>query len=158
MKVSASDLAFALDICIDHGQAVPKILLVNHTWVRAFYAGEGVDDEPLKQLALHFNKVYREFCNDKNSRPLTAYDIHKLGASLKSTLDWLPISTKSFTFGKVCAVGKDELPEWLTKGDKPLISIKNEMVTYYEANPDYIVQPNLNFSTSVNYICIWSES
>ena len=146
MRLSPTDLAFALDVCIDHGQAVPKILRVNHTWVRAFYAGEGVDSEQLKQLALNFNKVYREFREDKKTRPLTGYDINKLGASLKSTLAWLPISTKSYTFGKVCMVGKDELPEWLTKGDKPFTATEKGL---YEANPNYVFQPNLNFSTPV---------
>jgi hypothetical protein len=146
MRMSATDLSFALDTCIDHGQVVPKILRINHTWIRAFYAGEGVDGEQLKQFALHFNKVYREFREEKSSRPLTGYDINKLGASLKSTLEWLPISSKSYTFGKVCVVGKDELPEWLTKGDKPLVATEKG---HYEANPSYVFQPNLNFSSAV---------
>ena len=146
MRLSPTDLAFALDVCIDHGQAVPKILLVNHTWVRAFYAGEGADAEQLKQLALNFNQVYREFREDKKTKPLTGYDINKLGASLKNVLEWLPISTKSFTYGKVCMVGRDELPEWLTKGDKPLTATEKGL---FEANPNYIFQPNLKFSSSV---------
>lgn len=146
MRLSPSDVSFALDVCIDHGQVVPKIVRINQTWIRAFYAGEGVDGETLKQLGLQFSKAYRAFREDKNTRPLTGYDIYKLGASLKSALDWLPISTKSYTFGAVCVVGQEELPEWLTKGDRPLLATAKGD---YEANPDYVFQPNLNFSSPV---------
>lgn len=112
---SPDDLSVALDVCIDHGQAVPRVLRDDHLWYRAFYSGENRNPiDPLQCKGL-FHKAYSAHMGEKASRPrLTPFLFNKLCAVLKDVVPRLPISTRFKTFGKVAYVESDDIVEWMT--------------------------------------------
>lgn len=121
--LTADEVSLGIDICVDNGQSVPKVIAQDSTWLRAFYSGEGEDSQDTLQLKNAIHKGYSEFLQQKRVRPLSPFDIHKLSATLKNLFHWLPISTRYYTFGIYSRVGQSEveLVSWLThKSSGPL--------------------------------------
>lgn len=116
IELSCDDVSTAMDICIDNGQAVPKLVSQEGTWLRVFYSGEGEYSQETLQLKSAIGKAYSDFLGQKDTRPLSPFDMHKLCASLKDLFPWLPISSRFYTFGRYSMVGQseEELIGWLT--------------------------------------------
>jgi hypothetical protein len=122
--LTEDELSLAMDLCVDNGQAVPKILLNQSRWLRAFYSGEGEDSQAKQQLKREIFRAYEEFLGVRKSKPLTHFDFQKISVTLKDLLPWLPLSTKYYNFGRTALVGQaeNELLPWLTdKSTGPLL-------------------------------------
>ena len=117
IELSSDDISLAIDVCIDNGLAVPKVIRNDGLWLRAFYCGEDEDDQATLQFQAAVDQAYREFIGEKPLRPLSSFDMHKLCALLKDVLPWLPISTRFYTFGRFASVGSEEVIAWLTHED-----------------------------------------
>src|SRR5207244_12812639 len=107
---------FALDVCVDNGQAVPKVLQRGSTLFRAFYSGEGEDSQETLQFRGAIYKAYKDYLSQKQVTHLSAFDFHKICTTLKDIFDWLPISSRFYTYGRYAKVGRGEaeLIPWLT--------------------------------------------
>ena len=113
---SADELSAAVDICVDLGQAVPKIIKRTKYWLRAFYTGEGDQHQRQMQFALGFHGCYDEWCKEKKAF-LNRFSTHKLCTALRDVIDWIPISRKFNTFGRWATIGSEEIVEWLENRD-----------------------------------------
>lgn len=113
---TSDEISIGIDICVDNGQAVPKIVASTNGWVRNFYSGEHSDAiEPL-QLKNYIRKAYSNYVNSKKSKLLTPFEFHKICVTLKDMFPWLPISTKFAQYGRIAMpkmYGQD-LISWLT--------------------------------------------
>jgi hypothetical protein len=116
IEFTPDDITLAMDMCVDNGQSVPKILAAKSKWLRLFYCGEGEDSQPPMQLKNAIYKGYSDFLKQGKRKPLSPFDMHKLCVTLKDLFPWLPISSKYYTFGKYASIGKSEteLIHWLT--------------------------------------------
>jgi len=125
IDVPSLDISLAIDASVDHGQAVPKIVRIGNTWLRAFYSGEGEYNQQLLQFKMAMHRAYAEHIRQRNVEPLSSFDLHKLCVALKDVLPWLPISTRSYTYGYFVTVGHDqeELVKWLTEGESSPLSV-----------------------------------
>lgn len=114
-KITHEGLTIAMDMCVDNGQAVPKVIKQNSKWIRSFYSGENEDDQNLKQFKNSLCHAYKEFLDNKKYY-LTPFDFHKLCTTLKNLFPHLPISTRFYTRGVCAYVGQSEteLISWLT--------------------------------------------
>jgi hypothetical protein len=136
-------ITLALDMCVDNGQAVPKVILKGNNWRRVFYSGENEDAQYTLQLRNALFTAYSDFFDSPNSLPLTTFDFHKICVTLKDIFTDLPISTKYFTFGRfVNFVGKSDkdIVSWLTETANPpfIIDKKNDrtvLVLNHEYRP-----------------------
>ncbi|MBT7065013.1 MAG: hypothetical protein HN919_01810 [Verrucomicrobia bacterium] len=128
IDMSPLDISLAIDASVDQGQAVPKIVRIGQTWLRAFYSGEGEYNQPLLQFKTATYRAYAEYCRQRNVEKLNRFDFHKLCVALKDMLPWLPISTRSYTYGYFVTVGNDEeeLVDWLTEGDSSPLSLDRQ--------------------------------
>ncbi|MGO9113477.1 MAG: phosphoribosyltransferase [Thermoguttaceae bacterium] len=114
--VSDDDLSFTIDMCVDRGLVVPKVIKENDTWFRAFYSGEGEDDQDPLQFKNAFHRGYGAYLKRKGSSPLSPFDVQKLCVCLKDVMPWLPISTCPYKYGFTTTVGQEQLIRWLTHG------------------------------------------
>lgn len=134
-------ITLALDMCVDNGQAVPKVILKGNNWRRVFYSGENEDAQYTLQLRNALFTAYSDYFNSPNSLPLTAFDFHKICVTLKDIFPDLPISTKYFTFGRfVNFVGKSDkdIVSWLTEtSNSPFIIAKKNGKTVLMLNNEY---------------------
>lgn len=112
----SDELSLALDTCVDRGFVVPKIIHDEGYWFRAFYFGEGEDDQDALQFKRGFYSGYSNFLKKKGAEPLPPFDIQKLCVSLKDVMSWLPISIGPDRFGYTTTVGHEKLIKWLTVG------------------------------------------
>ena len=117
ITAGADDVSVAVDVCVDSGLAVPRVISENHQYFRAFYCGESEWDQPLPQFKLAISQAYRDFL--QAAKPLTPFDVHKLCVCLKDVMPWLPVSTRFHTYGRtaVIGMGQEELLHWLTDPD-----------------------------------------
>lgn len=135
-----TDISIGVDMCVDNGQAVPKILKSENKLLRLFYSGEGEDCQDPKQLEYLIYKGYSEYLAISNSKPFNKFDIHKLCATLKEIFPWLPISTRFKTYGRFTAIGRDftDINEWLTmSANSPLIFEDIDSRHVLITNPEY---------------------
>jgi hypothetical protein len=131
ISLSPDEISLAIDLCVDNGQAVPKIIRQDRMLIRAFYSGENQDAHSTLQFKDAFHRAYCEFVSQKKVSLLSEFDMHKVAVSLKDLLPWLPFSTKPYTFGRIATItqGFDEqkLIEWLVNhGSGPLKFVTNE--------------------------------
>lgn len=108
------EISLAIDMCVDNGLAVPKVIREGGAYFRAFYCGEDEDDQATLQLQAALHRGYSEFLSQPKAQPLSKFDVQKLCVSLKSIFRWLPVSTGPYKFGWVATVGESGLIQWLT--------------------------------------------
>ena len=115
IELAPDEISIAIDMCVDNGQAVPKVIRQSGVWLRAFYSGEAEDAHPTFQFKDAFHRGYSDLLDQNRVRPLTEFDVHKLCSTLKALFRWLPISTRPHTFGRYTMVGNNqqELIGWL---------------------------------------------
>lgn len=137
--IALDELSTALDICVDHGLAVPRVLLSGDEWHRVFYSGENRDSvDPLQFKAL-FYKTYVAYLKEKGAKALTPFSLNKVCATMRDLVPRLPISTKFKTFGKVAMIGSDELVSWMTSSSgAPLVHDREGDVTLLRPNPHFL--------------------
>lgn len=138
-KITHEGINLAMDMCVDNGQAVPKVIIQNSKWIRSFYSGENEDDQPLKQFKNSLFHAYKEFLDNKKVY-LTPFDFHKLCTTLKSLFHYLPISTRFYTRGMCAYVGQSEteLISWLTNNKYcPFKLATKDKKKVIELNPKY---------------------
>jgi len=123
-SLSDDDLSFCVDLCVDHGLAVPKIVREDHEYMRAFYCGEDEDKQPPQMFKTVLNKAYTTFLKKRNIKHLTPFDFQKLCVALKDVIPYLPISTGPYKFGYTSTVGQEQLIKWLTVGMNPPLEVK----------------------------------
>ncbi|HYA42746.1 MAG TPA: hypothetical protein VEF34_15690 [Syntrophobacteraceae bacterium] len=124
ITLSLTEISVGIDVCVDNGLAVPKILSDNSQWCRLFYSGERTESVDPLQLKSYFFAAYSEFMKQKKSKPLTPYDIHKLSCGMKEIFRWLPFSTQFSIYGRIALAGpEDNLISWLSSGPNPVLSI-----------------------------------
>ena len=111
-------ISIGIDICIDNGQAVPKILMVDSKWCRLFYSGERTESIDPLQFKNYFYKAYSDFRKIKKSSDLTPFDLHKITVTLKFVYNWIPVTTRYSIYGKIALASQTEedLIPWLTSG------------------------------------------
>lgn len=133
------ELSFVVDVCVDRGLAVPKIIREEGYWFRAFYFGEGEDDQDALQFKRAFYSGYSDFLKKKETEPLSPFDIQKLCVSLKDVMWWLPISTAPYKFGFTASIGQEQLINWLTEGPSaPCRASREGNRNMIILNPDFI--------------------
>lgn len=148
ISVSPNDLSIAVDLCVDNGQAVPKVIQRGSNWLRVFYSGENFNATDLQQLEHVVNEGYKSLGPHKTKKNaaadspflLSPFDIHKLLVFLKDLLPWLPISTRYYTFGRQALVGrdKDDIVPWLTeRATAPLRLVRVGTADMAGLNPDF---------------------
>jgi hypothetical protein len=115
-NIDDDDLSLTIDMCVDRGLVVPKVVKDGNTWLRAFYFGEGEDDQDPLQFKNAFHLGYAAFLGKRRPAPLSPFDVQKLCVCLKSVMPWLPISVSPFTYGYAGFVGHEQLIPWLTEG------------------------------------------
>lgn len=116
IDVSPQDLSVAMDICVDNGQAVPKVVLDDSLWMRVFYSGENEDSQDALQFKRLVHSAYSQLVEQRSgTHLLSPFDMHKLCVTLKDFFPFLPISSRYYTYGRCASVGRDdvELIEWL---------------------------------------------
>lgn len=101
INATEDDVSIALDVCIDTGIAVPRIISEHDSWFRAFYSGEDGNDQPLPQLKAQAHLAYTDLLNTSGAKPLSRFDVQKLFVALKDMMQWLPISTRIGPYGRV---------------------------------------------------------
>jgi len=111
---TADETSLAVDLCVDNGLAVPKIIVENGRCFRAFYCGEDEDDQATLQFKAALYRGYLEHLHELKGTALSPFDMQKICATLKNLLPWLPISTGPYRFGWVATVGESGLIPWLT--------------------------------------------
>lgn len=141
IDLAFNDITLALDICVDNGQAVPKVILKGDSWRRVFYSGENEDAQYTFQFKNALLNAYTDYVGNQKAQQLTTFDFHKLCIVLKDIFPDLPISTRYYTYGRfVNFVGKSDtdIIAWLTKGDNsPFIKHKKDNKTVLLPNNDY---------------------
>jgi hypothetical protein len=143
-----SEVSLAVDMCVDRGLAVPKIISENGSWFRAFYCGEGEDDNDPLQFKNGFFVGYGEFLKKKNAQRLSPFAVQKLCVALKDLMPWLPISTAPYKFGFTATVGHEEVVEWLTKGTTAPCRLEID-------GTRQVLVPNLDYLSPVKPV--WGE-
>lgn len=119
--ISSEEVSLALDVCIDAGQAVPRVVERNGRMRRVFSVGEVVNSEDLIQFKLKVYEAYSEHLTQKRARPLTPYHLQKLTVILRDLLGGkLPILTEYSTFGRTGWIGEESVVRVLTKRGGPL--------------------------------------
>src|SRR6202022_4071569 len=73
INLSRREISLALDMCVDNGQAVPKVIRQDGIWFRALYSGEAEDAHSTLQLKDAFYRGYSDFLEQKNVRPLSEF-------------------------------------------------------------------------------------
>ena len=136
------DLTLAVDLCVDNGQAVPKVVNRGTTWLRVFCSGESYNSNDLQQLECAISDGYTSVTTSqsrKKSLHLSPFDIHKLCVFLKDVLPWLPISSRFYTFGRQALVGQhqDEIVPWLTGSRAPFCRISEGQADVIIPNPQF---------------------
>jgi hypothetical protein len=89
ISMPSNTISTAIDMCVDNGQAVPKVICEDGVWFRAFYSGEAEDAHSTFQLKDAFHRGYSEFLEQRNVRALSEFDTHKLSATLRDIFPWL---------------------------------------------------------------------
>jgi len=119
--LSLDDISVGVDLCIDNGQAVPKVLSSVSGWARHFYSGERSDSIDPLQMKHYYHRAYSDYMATKKSRLLTPFDVHKLSVAIKDIYKWLPITTKYYIYGRYAAPSsvEEDLVAWLTDGPNP---------------------------------------
>lgn len=128
IELTPEEISLAMDMCVDNGQCVPKVILQDSVRLRAFYSGEGEDSQDTMQFKNAMHKGYSDFLRQKRVHPLSPFDMHKLCATLKNLFLWLPISTRYYTFGIYAKIGQSdaELIPWLTNPKSGPLKIHTE--------------------------------
>jgi len=62
------EISLALDMCVDNGLAVPKVVIENGRCFRVFYCGEDEDDQATLQFKAALHKAYSDYLNEKRPR------------------------------------------------------------------------------------------
>lgn len=143
VSASPEDLTLAVDLCVDNGQAVPKVVRRGTTWLRVFYSGENYNSNDLQQLECAISDGYKSISTPQSRQKplhLSPFDIHKLCVFLKDVLPWLPISTRFYTFGRQALVGQhqDDIVPWLTdRLGAPLRRISEGPADVVIPNPEF---------------------
>jgi hypothetical protein len=140
IDLSFDDVSVGIDMCIDNGQAVPKLIRQGLFWLRAFYSGEAVTSNDLMQFADAIHRAYADFLKQKKIKALAPFDMHKICSTLKDLMLWLPISSRYYVYGKFAMVGKseEELISWLARdGNGPLRIIADEKRKTLALNDSY---------------------
>lgn len=126
IPISVETLSPSLDICVDYGQAVPKVIQRGKYWLRASYSGETKDAQNLNQLKDSLHAAYSEFLKQKGAKAFNRFDMQKLCASMKEVIRWLPMSTNFGTYGRIALIertpdtrGQQHITEWLQSGFHP---------------------------------------
>ena len=117
LSLTPDEVSVALDLCVDNGQAVPRILLNNSRWLRTFYSGENDDSQLPHQFKRALHSAYEVYLRDFKEHPLTPFDFQKICVTLKDLFPQLlpePISTHYYIFGRTTSVGPDDVISWLT--------------------------------------------
>jgi len=139
LQATPDETALAIDLCVDNGQAVPKVVRRDSRWLRVFYSGEAYNSQDLLQLELAIGRAYATLAQ-KSSRQLSPFDFHKLCVFMKDILPWLPISSRYYTFGKQALIGQDreEIVQFLTARDgAPLCRSSETGGEVLIPNPDF---------------------
>ena len=136
ITITEEDLSFALDYCIDRALVVPKNL-VRDEWVqRLFYCGEDGENDPDDQLRQNLHEAVSELgASIKTSK----FDFHKICATTKHILDFVPLQTTPNNFGMTCVVGEKDLVSWVTPGENaPFLFEKNK-------KDNWVLVPNQDY-------------
>jgi hypothetical protein len=146
LELSEEDISFGMDVCIDNGIAVPKVLLVESIWTRLFYSGERVRSVDPLQFKNYLHEAYADYMKMKRSKALSQYDFHKLMVTLKDTYSWIPISTKYSIYGRISLARQTQgnLIHWLAgRRNAPL---PNAALVYSETEEGRkVLTPNKSF-------------
>jgi len=141
-ELSKDEISIGVDICVDNGQAVPKIVNSFFGLERNFYSGERSDSIDPIQFKNYFYEAYVNFTREKKSKYLTPFELHKLCVTLKDIYPWLPISTKNNIYGRTAmpeAIDQD-LILWLSSGlNSPLNLSCNDGQTIVKPSQEYKV-------------------
>lgn len=156
VSVDPKQVSVALDVCIDYGQAVPKVVKRGDYWIRASYSGEMHDADDLNQLKVAFHKAYTDFLNKKGVKPLNRLGIQKLTSSLKEINKWLPVSLSFSTLGRVASIRRtpnSEQPiiDWLVSGRNSVVLEEKVSKSHSKS-----IVPNPEFHSP--YESIWSDA
>ena len=139
------DISIGMDICVDNGQAVPKVLQCSSKWARYFYSGERSESIDPLQFKHYYHRAYSDYLGTKKSALLTPFDLHKLTVTLKDIYSWLPISTKYYIYGRYAMPTQieAELIPWLTDGPNPpfILSRDEDGADCLTTNQTYHVSP-----------------
>ncbi|MDO9230604.1 MAG: phosphoribosyltransferase [Syntrophales bacterium] len=143
--LSADDISVGVDLCVDNGQAVPKVLSSLSGWARHFYSGERSDAIDPLQMKHYYHRAYSDYLATKRSRLMTPFDVHKLSVALKDTLSWLPITTKYYIYGLYAmpSTVEQDLVTWLTDGPNPPLQpfTNSDGATLLRPSPGYRLSP-----------------
>ncbi len=133
------DISLAIDLCVDRGLAVPKVVREGNNWLRVFYCGEDEDNQDFLQLKGALHAAYSRFLKKrKRTNKLSAFDMQKLCVALKDVVPWLPLSTSPYKFGFTGAVGEEQLIPWLTRGHRsPMTVVEEDGRDVLVPNPEY---------------------
>ena len=143
IDLDKDNISLGVDICVDNGQAVPKVLNYSHRFERYFYSGERAESIDPTQFKHYYHQAYSEYLATRKALPLKPFDLHKLTVVLKDIFPILPISTKYNIYGRYAMPTKieQELIPWLTKGLNPPFQFDRQKG---ERNRDLLI-PNENY-------------
>lgn len=133
------DISLCIDSFVDNGLAVPKIVNINGVYLRAFYCGEDLNNQPPPMFKAASHAAYTSFLRQKKAKYLTDFDFHKLCVALKSVMSWIPISPGLNTFGYTSTIADQELIQFLTKGNyAPFTKAREENRNVLIPNEEYV--------------------
>ena len=115
LDFSDREIGLGIDIAVDNGQAVPKVLNDGAFWTRRFYSGEARLGNAQLQFKAALYEHYSSFLQTGRTQ-LSPFEMTKVCVTLKDLCPRLPISTRYRTFGRTATIGLDELTVWLTRG------------------------------------------
>lgn len=110
------DISLCIDSFVDNGLAVPKIVNTNGVYLRVFYCGEDLNNQPPPTFKAASHAAYTSFLKEKKAKPLTDFDFQKLCIAQKNVMRWIPIKPGLNTFGYTSTVADQELVKWFTSG------------------------------------------
>ena len=137
LHFSDREIGLGIDIAVDNGQAVPKVLRHGAFWTRRFYSGEARLGNAQLQFKAALYEQYSSFVQTHRAQ-LSPFEMTKVCVTLKDLCPRLPISTHYRTFGRTATIGQDELTDWLTKGvGAPFRIDKSGKRDLIELNPEF---------------------
>jgi hypothetical protein len=150
IKLEFDVISAALDVCIDYGHGVPKVIKRGNFWIRVCYSGEQQHKE-LSQFKDAMFQGYSDYRLKKDSKPFDRVDVHKVTSSIEEVFKSLPVRLTFNTFGRTAVIPRSNEPEPVTDylcytHNNPFIENKSKQIV--ELNPEYT--PNL--------YPVWSKS
>lgn len=149
-----NEISLALDMFIDRGLAVPKVIAEQGTFFRVFYCGEDEEDQDIFQFKQALFLAYGAYLKKKKKNMdemLSQFAMQKLCVALKDLMPWLPISTMPYKFGFTSTIGHEQLIKSLTRS--PLAPFQLERKGNQEIlapNPWYVSPVSPVWDDAVN--------